>query len=114
MNEYETMQKNLAQGWNTWNTRSVLSHVLLPEGFALNLGIKEYAEAGYLKEALVGRRGQEDEQIHPGPHAWDGGYTELNLKWRGLELRVQSAHTGEDLVLLVTPLHTTAQKRVPL
>ena len=37
MTPYEALQKRLAQGWNTWNTRSVLSHVLLPEGFALNL-----------------------------------------------------------------------------
>ena len=27
----------LATGWNTWDTNSVLSHVLFPEGLALNL-----------------------------------------------------------------------------
>ena len=36
---YQALQDSLAQGWNTWNTRSVLSHVLLPEGIALNLGL---------------------------------------------------------------------------
>ncbi len=46
MNEYEALKKSLAVGWNTWNTRSVLSHVLLPEAFALNLGIKEYSAGG--------------------------------------------------------------------
>ena len=103
MSEYSDLQTRLAQGWNTWNTRSVLSHVRLPEAFALNLGIKEYAEASYLKEALVGRRSENDEQIRPGPHAWDGSFTELNLKWRGLELNIQTAHTGKDWVALVTP-----------
>ena len=99
MTEYEALQKRLAQGWNTWNTRSVLSHVLLPQGFALNLGLREYTGRQYLKEALIGRQdelykafkklyeltGEErywwqmrsgrEEQIHPGPHAYDGSYT---------------------------------------
>ena len=43
MHEYAELKSQLARGWNTWNTRSVLSHVLLPEGFAVNLGFKEYA-----------------------------------------------------------------------
>ena len=102
--EYEQLKKRLARGWNTWNTRSVLSHVLLPEAFALNLGIKEYADGAYLKEALVGRQGARDEQIHPGPHAYDGNYTMLNLRWRGLEIKIESATDGDDLVLLATPV----------
>jgi putative isomerase len=95
--EYEKVQENLAQGWNTWNTRSVLSHVLLTEGFALNLGIKEYRSGGYLKEALIGRMGKEDEVIYPGPHAYNGSYTELRLVWREVEVKVQSA-TANDSV----------------
>ena len=110
MTEYEALQQRLARGWNTWNTRSVLSHVLLPEGFALNLCIREYKGRKYLKDALIGRQKPEEEQIHPGPHAYDGSYSELNLKWQGLELIVQSATEGEDLVLLVTPLVTHTRK----
>jgi putative isomerase len=104
MTEYDQLQHRLAQGWNTWNTCSVLSHVLLPEGFALNLGIREYVGRKYLKEALIGRQKAEEEHIHPGAHADDGSYSELNLKWQGIELLIQSAVEGEDLVLLVTPL----------
>ncbi len=104
MDDYTSLKRTLAAGWNTWNTRSVLSHVILPQGFALNLGIKEYRSGGHLRNALIGRQGEDDESIHPGPHAYDGSYTELNLKWRGIELTIQSAHDGNDLVLLVTPL----------
>jgi hypothetical protein len=115
MNEYETLQKNLARGWNTWNTRSVLSHVLLPEGFALNLGLRDYPAHRDLREAQIGRKGGGEEQIHPGPHAYDGSYTELNLKWLGNEMVVQSAHMGEDLVVLVTPLaRPSYARRAPL
>lgn len=104
MKEYQELKKRLARGWNTWNTRSVLSHTLLPEGFAINLGIKEYRSGHYLKEALIGRQGDGDEKIHPGMHAYDGSYTELNLKWQDIEINVESAVEEGNLVVLITTL----------
>lgn len=115
MTLYDELQAQLAQGWNTWNTRSVLSHVLLPEGLALNLGIKDRASCRYLKEALIGRRGEKDERVHPGLRTYDGQYTELTLTWQGIQVVVQSATVGDDggdLILLVTPF--TSHVRAPL
>lgn len=103
MDEYNTLKARLSRGWNTWNTRSVLSHVLLPQGFAINLCLKEYTGRQYLKEALIGRHGETDERIFPGPHAYDGSYTQLRLLWQGLAITVQSGTIGNDLVLLITP-----------
>jgi putative isomerase len=115
MSEYDLMQKKLARGWNTWNTRSVLSHVLLPEGFAINLGLRDYLTRRNLKEALIGRQGQQEADVFPGPHAYDGSYTECTLKWLGNEMRVQSSTVEDDLVLLVTPLSRPANaRRAPL
>ncbi|MBM4144528.1 MAG: hypothetical protein FJ225_13205 [Lentisphaerae bacterium] len=74
--QYEELKSLLARGWNTWNTRSVLSHVLLPEAFAVNLGLRHPTDGLYLKEALFGRSGKDEEQVRPGPHATDGSYTE--------------------------------------
>ena len=34
--EYQRIQNRLQQGWNTWNTSSVLQQVLLPQGFAMS------------------------------------------------------------------------------
>lgn len=34
--EYLAIKEHLTRGWNTWNTRPVLSHTPLPEGFGLN------------------------------------------------------------------------------
>ncbi len=113
MSKYAALQRRLALGWNTWNTRSVLSHVHLPEGMALNLGLKEYTSGAYLKEALIGRRGPDAEVVYPGPHAVDGSYTDLRLVWRGAEVRVQSATEGDDLLLLITPI-TNQQHPVTL
>ena len=104
MSEYKKLKNRLASGWNTWNTRSVLSHVQLPSGFSINLGVKEYRNGDYLKEALVGRLDTESEQVHPGLRSFDGSYTELRLKWKGIELFIQSARDQDDLVILVTPL----------
>jgi putative isomerase len=109
--EYEALQKRLGNGWNTWDVHSVMSHVLLPEGLAIRVGFYRKTMLNgdaSLADALIGRQGANEEQVNPGPHAWDGSYTELRLAWQGVRVRVQSAHAGSDLVILVTPL---AEKR---
>ena len=58
----------------------------------------------YLGDALIGRQGHSAEQVVPGPHTWNGSYTELRLAWRGHDFEVESAHDGADEVLLVSPL----------
>jgi putative isomerase len=113
MSRYDDLNKKLACGWNTWNTRSVLSHVLLPEGIAVNIGFKHYAGGDYLKEALIGRRGEHDEKIHPGLRTYDGGYTDLTIAWKGCRWRVETAAAGDEWVMLVTPLDV-ATPRAPL
>lgn len=101
---YRALQHSLATGWNTWSTRSVLSHVLLPEGIALHLGLKEYHTGQFLREALVGRFGEGAESVHPGLHAADGSYTELVLRWQDIELSIRSAALpGDGWVLLAEP-----------
>lgn len=125
--QYQKLQQKLSIGWNTWNINSVLSHVYLPYAFALNLGIKEYEEGFYLKESLIGRYsekkndmtpglislfGQGNEEVLPGPRSYDGSYTELELRWRGIKLKVQSASNSDTIVLLVTPI--SGQLKTPL
>ena len=48
MKMYEQHKKALMNGWQTWNSRSVLSHVMMPEGLGINLGLKDYKEPGLL------------------------------------------------------------------
>jgi len=103
--QYKNIQKTLQQGWNTWNTRSVLQQVLLPEGFAINIAFKQhyFLEEQYLREALIGRRRDDAEQIRPGPHTYDGSFTRLDIQWAELDARIETAHAGEDLVILISP-----------
>jgi neutral trehalase len=104
--EYLEIKKNLKQGWNTWNTRSVLSQVLLPGGLSINLALKQhyFLEEQYLREALIGRYGKYAEQIRPGAHAYDGSYTELEIRWEEIHAKIQTAHDSDDLVIMVIPL----------
>jgi len=105
------MTDQLKTGWNTWNVRSVLSHVLLPEGFAVSLGFKAYNHGRTLREALIGRKRQgkrqkdEIEHVVPGPRTYDGGYTSVELDWTGLKARVETAVEGDDWFARVTPLN---------
>jgi putative isomerase len=111
---YRRVQEKLCRGWNTWNTNSVLSHVHLPEGFAVTLG---------LKAAGTGRPHQNTffqanptlkraETIRLGTRSDDGFYTELTCEWNSdtwrkncrNRFRVQSAAVNDELYLLVTVL----------
>ncbi len=108
--EYAAVQEDLARGWNTWDVYSVAAQVLLPEGFALRVGLKHNSALNsdaFLPNILIGRRGKGDEEVFPGPHTWNGSYTELRLSWRRHEMLLETAHDGGDLVMLATPLGST-------
>ncbi len=114
--QYEEVQKRLAHGWNTWDVHSVATQVLLPEGLAIHVGMKhntgEFGDA-FLGDALIGSFGSNAAVVTPGPHAWDGSYTQADFAWKGHMWRVESAHDGEDLVMLVTPLKSSDTSRLP-
>src|SRR5665213_1287997 len=105
--EYERVQSRLARGWNTWDVNRVATQVLLPAGLAIHIGMKHNTTLNgdaFLGDTLIGRQTQGAEVVTPGPHAWDGSYTELQIEWKGHKWRVQSAHENDDEVILVTPL----------
>jgi hypothetical protein len=113
---YKQVQQRLATGWNTWDVHSVTTQVLLPEGLAIHVGMKHNSTLNsdaFLDDALIGRLDKDAEVVTPGPHAWDGRYTDLRIDWKGESWRIQSAHDGKDLVLLVSPLAGTAAERIP-
>jgi putative isomerase len=110
--EYRELQKRVARGWNTWNTNSVLSHVHLPEGFAITLGLKSSGAGPHYQRDFfqANETLKRPEKIRLGPHADDGSYTELLLEWQSggwasdapNRYLVQSATEGDDLLVLVT------------
>ncbi len=100
---YMQMKESTLRGWHTWNVRSVLSHVHMPDGLALNLAVKEFAYGQYLKETLIGRFGDLDEKAIPGLHDFDERYTEMTVEWYNIRFTVESTADGDRFVLLVTP-----------
>jgi hypothetical protein len=109
--QYRELQQNLAQGWNTWDVNSMSTYVLLPEGLAIHVDFMNSGnDFGHelLTTTSVGQG-----TAAPGPHSWNGSYTELRVTWQGHEWRIQSAHEGADLVLLVTPLDPPGTFFVP-
>jgi putative isomerase len=114
--DYQKLQSRLASGWNTWDVNSVTTHVLLPSGLAIHIGMKHnstLAGEEFLANALIGRLSKDAEVVTPGPHAWDGSYTDLRVSWKGHAWRVQSAHDGNDLVLLAAPIATKPGSTLP-
>ena len=114
--KYQQVQKRLASGWNTWDVHSVTTQVLLPDGLAIHVGLKHnstlYSDA-FLSDALIGRQTPGAEQVFPGPHSWEGKYTDLRLSWKGHDLRLQTAHEGGNLVILATPISSPPLSAVP-
>jgi hypothetical protein len=108
------LAERLKRGWNTWDTRNVLSHVFLPEGFAITLEIK--IDQQKITGPKLGRIGKDKWEITPGGHAYDGSYTDLTVKWRGIGIRVQTASRDRDIDILVSndhPSDETALSIVP-
>jgi putative isomerase len=114
--QYEQVQGRLARGWNTWDVHSVTTHVLLPEGLAIHIGLEHNSTEGgdaFLPDALIGRLTTGAEQVFPGEHSWDGSSTDLRVTWKGHSWRIQSARDGDDLVILATPLPSKPISALP-
>lgn len=114
--EYRQVQRHLTEGWNTWDVNSVLTHVLLPDGLAIHIGLAHNATGSgdaFLSGALIGRLTPKAEQVMPGPHSWNGSYTDIRISWMGHSWRIQSAHVGKDLVLLAIPFSSRSISALP-
>ena len=103
--EYRDLQSRLCTGWNTWYNNSLLTHVHLPENFAISLCLATGDNRNYLKEVF--KRSDisgSPERVFPGLRADDGSYTSIRIEYRGIEINVESAAEGDDELILVTPL----------
>ena len=104
---YEDLTSRLARGWNTWYVRSMLAHVLMPDGILLQMGIKEYQGGTHLREVLKG-----PVDVVPGMRSYDGSYTELTVRYDKTALRIRTGLVDGDFVALATRL--SDEPRPPL
>lgn len=94
----------MPHGWGTWAVDSVVTYTYLPDGVGIRVGLKELTDGKALSSALIGRRTEGSESVRVGPRSYDGTYTEVEVAWEGIRVRVETAASGESLLVLVTPL----------
>jgi putative isomerase len=97
---YIQLSEKLKKGWNTWDTRNVLSQVYMPDGFAITLDIN----IGNMKISgpKLGSVEENNVEITPGGHSYDGSYTDLTVKLRDRNIRVQTVAIDKNIVILVS------------
>ena len=84
----------------------MLTHVLLPEGFAVKLNLRQafIATPGDSRQVLDKVSPDTTGMIKPIAHSYDGSYTHLLIEdWKGHMINVQSAVKDDQLFILVTP-----------
>ncbi|MDR0749458.1 MAG: hypothetical protein LBF62_07795 [Tannerellaceae bacterium] len=106
--KYDEMQRSVARGWNTWDTRSVLRHVLLPYGVAIDINVAS-SDGKRADRFFIGDREEGAAQMRPGAHSYDGYYTDITASWNGLLLRVESAADSLSNTLMITPQEGSAK-----
>lgn len=111
--QYQAIRQRLLHGWGTWDSRNVLEQVHLPDGAAVALSFKEtnWLSSDYLDRALIGVQDPDAPSVRPGLHALDGNYSEYELKWKAIDVKIASAAVGDgsgDMVILVEPEHESA------
>ena len=101
--EYPAIKKNLIRGWGTWDTGNALAQVFLPDSLSIGLSFRHPGGSdSYERPQMV--RDRRGDEFSAGTHAIDGSYSEADIGWKGIPVRVQSATEGDDLVILVTLL----------
>src|SRR6056297_1256371 len=102
--KYNQLSESITTGWNTWDNRSILSHVLLPEGLAFQLIIEDTLNNKQLPIAFTGNHVADTEKVRTLAHAPDGAYTDCYLQWQDFGMQVQSVTFGDDeLLIKITP-----------
>ena len=102
--KYKELSNSITLGWNTWDNRSILTQVLLPEGLAFRMIIKDTLSSDTLALAFTGNRVEGSENVRTLAHTPDGSYTDFTMNWKDFGIRVQTATRSEKkLYILVTP-----------
>ena len=98
--ELTSIQRSAFRGWNTYYNEDILSHVLLPYGFAVSLSFRKRSSGDVLRSLLINR----ESPVRADLRSTDGKYTCLHIRHGNTPIKVESAAVGDgDLILLITP-----------
>ena len=85
--DWEQCKQEYCKGWHTWNNDSVLSYIRPLEGVGIRLCIKDYKNASFLENVLIG---EDDAEVVPRSHSYDDSYTELDVNWNDANVKVDT------------------------
>lgn len=108
---YETVQRSIAKGWNTWDVRSVLTHVFLPNALALDITLED-KNGQKATRFRIGDRGADAPLLHPYAHTPDGKYTKVGVSWHGADFIVESSAEGQSNYIVITPVSNPNKVKV--
>ena len=95
----EKVQNSANSGWNTFYNDHILSHVLLPWGFAINLCFRKKSNGDLLHSLLINR----ESPVRVDVRSVDGSYTCLHIRHGNVPIKVESAEKDGEEIILVTP-----------
>ena len=93
------LQQSASVGWNTFYNNDILSHVLLPWGFAIRLSFRKQSSGDVLRSLLFNR----ESPVRADARSIDGAYTCLHIRHGNTPIRVESAVRNGEQIILVTP-----------
>lgn len=94
-----------ADGWNTWDTSSMLSFVHMPEAFQIRLSILDRSENIPVRDKIfVSCLDESPITVRTEPRSWDGSYIEMQVSYAHTVIRIRSTIKDGELILEVTPL----------
>jgi len=91
------VREGLARGWNTWNSHSLTSHVLLPERLEVNVGFIDEYNSNYVFDF------SQKHGPRYGEHGLKGETTDITLEVHAKPFRVETAASGREFVMRITP-----------
>lgn len=93
------LQDKSLQGWNTWYSEDILSHVLLPYAFGIHLHFRKKSSGDIFDMKLIDRSPDVKTDIR----SFNGSYTSLHLRHGTTPIKVESAAKNGEQIILVTP-----------
>ena len=100
--EYTKIKRQLTNGWNTWDSRSILTQVYAENKTGIRLSMVD--EQGVERDQTrIGDMSHDAPRVHPYDHTYDGRYCEADFSWHNIHMKMRCTAQGNRLVMLLTP-----------
>lgn len=100
--EYSKIKKELTQGWNTWDTRSVFTQVWSADKLGIRMSFVDESGKEF-DQIRIGNMNDDAAVVHPYDHTYDGRYSEVDATWHGISVKLRCSAEGRRLVMMLTP-----------